>query len=73
MIYRFFAQFFKFAFIATRPFFGSPGCCRYAVTCSAYAQQQLEREQSVKALLCIAWRVICCSPLGTVWEWLSRR
>lgn len=39
-----------------------PGSCRFAPTCSDYAQQALERHGAWRGTLLIAWRLLRCHP-----------
>ena len=39
-----------------------PGSCRFAPTCSDYAQQALERHGAWRGTFLIAWRLLRCHP-----------
>ncbi|MBN2267552.1 MAG: membrane protein insertion efficiency factor YidD [Candidatus Babeliaceae bacterium] len=47
-----------------RPLLGPGGCCRFEVTCTRYACQQLLSEPLLKAIKNIIIRLFLCQPCG---------
>ena len=47
-----------------RPLLGQDGGCRFEVTCTEYALQQLQTEPLYKAIKNITRRVLSCHPFG---------
>ncbi len=56
------ARFLIFLIKGIRPLLGSPGCCRYTVTCTDFAVQQLQEQPLHKAIWRISKRVLSCNP-----------
>lgn len=51
------------SFIKTiRPLLGDAGVCRYAFTCTQYAEYQLKHENLSFALYNISKRILSCNP-----------
>lgn len=56
------ARLFIFLIRGLRPLLGSPGCCRYTVTCTDFAIQQFKEQPFHKALWRSFKRVLSCNP-----------
>lgn len=56
------ARFLIFLIRGIRPLLGPPGCCRYTITCTNFAVQQLQEQPLHKALWRIGKRVLSCNP-----------
>lgn len=46
-----------------RPLLGPPGCCRYYITCTRFAEEQLKTQPLLKAIKEIIKRLLSCNSL----------
>jgi putative component of membrane protein insertase Oxa1/YidC/SpoIIIJ protein YidD len=62
MITRLLSRLFIFLIQGIRPLLGGQGCCKYSVTCTQFAINQLKERPLHRALWHICKRVLSCNP-----------
>ncbi|HBR70263.1 TPA: hypothetical protein DIC20_04655 [Candidatus Dependentiae bacterium] len=64
LLSKYIRKFLIFMIDVTRPFLGCPGCCRYTISCTIYAKDYLNDEETplYKVLWDIIKRVFSCHP-----------